>query len=265
MRITYRNHDNKQYWTRRWADIPVDEPMKNTRAYPLRYAIMAAEAKPDGKILEAGCGAGRIMRYFHRLGREIVGFDFIGAVVEKLKTIEPDLNVQAGDICSLNYPDDAFDCVMAFGLYHNLPPEKLDRALSETYRVTVPGGILCASFRADNLTNLINDWMKDRQNGNGQGQKQFHKLNLSEKEFRDLLERNGFDIESMHYVINMPLLYKFACFRHAGHKTFNEHAMRQEGCLLNRTGNLVQSFLVRYFPGRYCNIYVAIARKPARP
>lgn len=265
MRVTYRNHDNKDYWTRRWADIPAHEPMKNTGAYPLKYAIMAAEAAPDGKMLEAGCGAGRIMRYFHQRGRDIAGFDFIESVVEKLKAADPGLNVETGDVCALGYPDDAFDCVLAFGLYHNLPLEKLDQALSETFRVTAPGGVLCASFRADNMTNLVTDWMKNRQNGNGQSPKRFHKLNLSEREYRNLLRRNGFAIEGMHYVVNMPLLYRFACFRHAGHKAFDEHAMRQEGCLLNGAGNLLQRFMIRRFPGRYCNIYVAVARKPARP
>ena len=41
----------------------------------------------NGSILEAGCGAGRILRYFHDLGYDITGFDFIEVAVEKLKEL----------------------------------------------------------------------------------------------------------------------------------------------------------------------------------
>ncbi len=57
MRITYRNANNKDYWAKRWGDIPADSPMENADAYPLKYAQMTVKDK-SGKILEAGCGAG---------------------------------------------------------------------------------------------------------------------------------------------------------------------------------------------------------------
>ena len=38
MRVTYRKANNKDYWTKRWADIPADQPMQNHNAYPLKYA-----------------------------------------------------------------------------------------------------------------------------------------------------------------------------------------------------------------------------------
>src|SRR5262245_595033 len=67
MRVTYRKANNKDYWTKRWADIPADQPMQNHNAYPLKYAELTVTAK-DRPILEAGCGAGRILRYYHGLG-----------------------------------------------------------------------------------------------------------------------------------------------------------------------------------------------------
>ena len=83
MRVTYRKANNKDYWTKRWADIPADQPMQNHNAYPLKYAELTVTAK-DRPILEAGCGAGRILRYYHGLGHDIVGIDFISVAVEKL-------------------------------------------------------------------------------------------------------------------------------------------------------------------------------------
>jgi len=40
LRVTYRNANNKDYWTKRWADIPADNPMENLNVYPLKYAEM---------------------------------------------------------------------------------------------------------------------------------------------------------------------------------------------------------------------------------
>ena len=97
MRITYRNHNVKDYWTSRWDKIPADQPMENNQVYPLKYAEQILQDR-EGKILEAGCGAGRILRYYHNQGADILGMDFIEVAIEKLKQIDQTLKVEAGDI-----------------------------------------------------------------------------------------------------------------------------------------------------------------------
>ena len=82
MRITYRNHNIKEYWTSRWNDIPNDQPMTNDQIYPLKYAKQIIQDE-NGKILEAGCGAGRILRYFHNQNSDIFGIDFIESAIAK--------------------------------------------------------------------------------------------------------------------------------------------------------------------------------------
>ena len=67
MRITYRDSTVFGYWSNRWESIPADNAMSNIRKYPLKHALETVSSK-DGAILEAGCGAGRILRYFHNLG-----------------------------------------------------------------------------------------------------------------------------------------------------------------------------------------------------
>ena len=96
MRITYRAHGVKDYWTKRWADIPADVPMANLNVYPLKYAEQTVKSK-EGKILEAGCGAGRILRYYHDRGYNIIGMDFIDVAISKLKEIDSTLQVEVGD------------------------------------------------------------------------------------------------------------------------------------------------------------------------
>lgn len=262
MRATYRYASNKDYWTKRWADIPADSPMANHDVYPLKYAEMAIKDK-QGKILEAGCGAGRILRYYHVHGFDIVGMDFIPVAIDKIRAIDPTVKAEVGDIKKLNYADQSFRYVLAFGLYHNLE-FGLEAAVQETSRVLEKGGVVCASFRADNIQTRLTDWLTDRRYRKEASHnlvRSFHKMNLTRSEYENLFKRAGFAIESCHPVENMPILYKFVLFRSAAHKAFDENKARAEGYRLSWFGQLLQNFLMRFFPDQFCNIYVLIARK----
>ncbi|MGE4526880.1 MAG: class I SAM-dependent methyltransferase [Rhodospirillaceae bacterium] len=263
MRKTYRWDDNKAYWTKRWEAIPADNAITNHGVYPLRHAEMTVSAN-DGPILEAGCGAGRVLRHYHEHGYDITGIDFIPVAVEKLKAADPTLKVEVGDITRLGFPDGAFKYLLAFGLFHNLDTG-LDAAVAETFRVLVPGGRVCASFRADNVQTRLTDWLTERRrrkSGKTGGTRAFHKMNLTRREFEAVFRRAGFAIERVMPVENMPILYKFAFFRAAGHKVMDEHVARKEGYRLSWFGQRVQNFLMAAFPDQFCNIYVMIARRP---
>lgn len=262
MRVTYRYANNKNYWTKRWADIPADAPMENANVYPLKYAQMTVKDRA-GKILEAGCGAGRILRYYHDRGYDIVGMDFIAVAIDKLKVIDPTLKAEVGDITNLRYADNSFKYLLAFGLYHNLE-DGLDKAVQETCRVVEPGGAVCASFRADNIQTRLTDWLTDRKarrNGANNSSKAFHKMNLTRSEYANLFARAGFIIDFIEPVENMPILYKFPILRSSSHKKFDENKARSEGYQLSWFGQKLQNLLMRFFPDQFCNIYVLIAHK----
>jgi SAM-dependent methyltransferase len=263
MRITYRTSGVKDYWTSRWANIPADNPMKNISAYPLKYAELTVTGK-DGRILEAGCGAGRILRYYHEQGYDITGIDFIDVVINKLKKIDSSLHVEVGDITSLQFEEQTFKYVLAFGLYHNIE-HGLDKAISETFRVLERDGSVCASFRADNIqtkiTDFLTSWKTSKKNKENNSQV-FHKINLTRSEFEQLFIRAGFVIKAVYPVENMPILYKSIFFRSASHKEFDEKKARVEGYRLSWFGQWIQNFLMHFFPDHFCNIYVLIARKP---
>jgi len=262
MRITYRYKNNRAYWTKRWSDVPVDKPMVNQDVYPRKYAELTIQ-KNDGPILEAGCGNGRILRYYHDQGYEIIGFDFIEVAINKLKKIDPTLRVEVGDITKLEFPNESFKYLLAFGLYHNLE-NGLPDALSETHRVLKNNGQVCASFRADNIQSRLTDWLTHRRSKNPNNNNEplvFHKMNLTINEFTLLFKNHGFEIEKIYPVENMPILYKFSLFRAKSHKEFNENIARSEGYKLSALGQIIQNIVMKYFPNQFCNIYVLIARK----
>jgi SAM-dependent methyltransferase len=262
MRITFRSANNKDYWTKRWDDIPADAPMGNLSVYPLKYAQMTVKDKA-GKILEAGCGAGRILRYYHDRGHDIIGIDFIDIAIRKLKEIDPTLQAEVGDITNLRFADQSFKYVLAFGLYHNLQ-DGLENAILETHRVLEKGGLVCASFRADNIQTKLTDFLAERKAKKRGGENMtrfFHKMNLTRNEYEQLFTRAGFIVDFVGPVENMPILYKFAIFRSSGHKEFDENKARMEGYRLSWFGQRLQNFLMRFFPDQFCNIYVLIAHE----
>lgn len=262
MRITYRNHGVKEYWTARWEEIPADNPMENLDVYPLKYAEMTVKDK-EGKIFEAGCGAGRILRYYHDRGYNITGMDFINVAIDKLNDVDPTLQVEVGDITNLEYTDQSFKYMLAFGLYHNLE-NGLDKSIQETYRILEKGGSVCASFRADNIQTRLTDWLADKKSkskGIKSVNKVFHKMNLTRREYVKLFTNAGFRVDFIEPVENMPILYKFFIFRSSGHKIFNENKARAEGYRLSWVGQSLQNLLMHFLPNQFCNLYVLIAHK----
>lgn len=266
MRPTYRAHGGVQaYWHGRWQAVPADKGMLNLNRYPGLYA-QEILSRVNGAVLEAGCGAGRVLRHFHNPENKIIGIDFIPDILHKIREADPTLRLASGDVTKLPFPDGCFEGVLAFGLYHNLETG-LAEALRETRRVMRAQGLLCASFRADNLQNRALDKISEYESaGKGRSDrrgpvKYFHKMNYKKRELEEVFPSTGFKIESLHFVENMPFLYKFSAFRARAHKAFDERKARAEGYQLSFFGKVLQSFLTSINPAAFCNVYVVIAQK----
>ena len=258
MRKTYRAHSgSKAYWAKRWGQIPADDGELNLQRYPGKYAEEVMRWT-DGPVLEAGCGAGRVLIHYYRQGRPIVGMDFIETALTKIRSIEPEIPLCTADTMEMPFCDESFSAVLAFGLYHGLE-NGIEKALAETRRIIRPGGWLCVSLRADNIQNRVVDWMAER-NAPKDAEVQFHKANYTRQEFVKLVEDAGFSVKAMEYVENMPFLYKIAAFRHRSHRRFDEHNARAEGYRLSPLGKILQGTLINLSPGSFCNINVAFAQ-----
>ena len=259
MRETYRFEDNKTYWEKRWNNIDADEIMKNTKSYPLKYTLEAISMNDSRqKILEAGCGAGRILSYLYDKNFNVVGIEFIQSAVEKIKKKYSNIQVYTMDILKTSFTDNEFDTILAFGLYHNFQLHDFKKSLIETKRILKDNGILCFSFRADNIQNFILDKIKNKKSNQV---KKFHKLNLKSSEIVKILEENNFNILKNSFVVNMPLLFHFKIFRSIHQKNFNEHIGRKDGYTLNFFGKVLNNFLLLFFKEQYCNIHVFFCKK----
>ena len=258
MRKTYRARKSPEYWTSRWTQIPVDAPAEGHDSYPLLYANMVVRDR-DGEVLELGCGAGRLVRYYHAKGTKIVGVDNVAAAITKLQACDSQLHVVHADARTLPFETGQFTTVLCFGVYHSLEDERdIAAAISETFRVLQPGGRLCAEIRSDSLHNRMIDYYK----GAGKRATEFHKWNYRRHEARAMLTHAGFLIENEYPALNMPLLYHVPFLRNPSQRHRDEHSARISGYRLRPWLQTLHSIGLRLLPGLFANEYIFVCSKP---
>jgi ubiquinone/menaquinone biosynthesis C-methylase UbiE len=261
MRKVFRDKVNADYWDDRWANSGVDEDgFTNNDIYPIKYAELIVDK--DDKILEAGCGAGRVYFHYKNEGFEIKGIEYSKNAVENILAKDSDADVIEGSITELPYPDKSFDAVLAFGLYHNIEDEQeLQKAFDETIRVLNNEGQLVASVRFDSLENNIVEKIM-RKRSKGKAFNKFHRWHFSLEDMQIFLG-NRMEIEEVYYARNVSFLFKYDFFREKQLKSenFSEAKARSGGFELNAFGMFLDNVLHSFFPKLFSNLLVVVAKK----
>jgi len=117
------------YWALSWLDI--------------------SNLSKGAKILDVGCGAGRMAKEVASRGYEVFGMDYSYNMVKKANTIcsigtKSDIDFLQGDIESLPFKDSVLDMVLCLGVITYLKSE--EKALQEISRILKPNGILILSI-----------------------------------------------------------------------------------------------------------------------
>jgi 2-polyprenyl-3-methyl-5-hydroxy-6-metoxy-1,4-benzoquinol methylase len=94
------------------------------------------------RVLDYGCGFGRLGMYMSLCGAQVYGFDLSGAAIETANLAARRYGLSAQfeqmDAEELRYADASFDLVVDFGVLHHVI--KYPRAGAELFRVLAPGG-----------------------------------------------------------------------------------------------------------------------------
>ncbi|MFH1352767.1 MAG: class I SAM-dependent methyltransferase [bacterium] len=92
------------------------------------------------KILEAGSGSGRVVKYFSDLGyKNVYGIELNKEIVHTLNRKYPELKVIQGSILKMPYEKNRFDIVVSYGLVEHFP-KGLKGPLLSLFNVLKPGG-----------------------------------------------------------------------------------------------------------------------------
>jgi len=100
-----------------------------------------------GRLLELGCGAGRVTPFLSELGHDVVAFDVAPKMVQQAASHHPDEQFQIMDAGCLAFAADSFDyCFFSFnGIDYLHPESRRHRALEEIGRILKPGGVFIYS------------------------------------------------------------------------------------------------------------------------
>jgi SAM-dependent methyltransferase len=116
-----------------------------TFAHPLDLDWIAG--LPEGaRILDFGCGYGRLTAELAAAGWRAVGVDFSAGMIERGQRAHPGLELRQIEGLPLAEPDGAFDAALLVAVLTCIPDDAGQRALiAELARLIRPGGLLCVS------------------------------------------------------------------------------------------------------------------------
>ncbi len=110
-----------------------------------RAALISALPRTPGKILDLGCGPGRDLVKFQKLGHDVTGLDATPAFVAMAKEAA-NCPVWEQSFLNLNLPYSYFDGIFANASLIHVPANEMQRVLQDLYRALVDRGVLVMSM-----------------------------------------------------------------------------------------------------------------------
>ncbi len=125
------------------------------------FVPLAEYAKSGDRILDLGCGNGRLYQLFEKDKEKkltYVGVDFSEELLKSAHERHPSIEFRLGDLREIPAQNEEFDIVYCLAAFHHLPTdEDRARSLREVARVLKSGGY----FIMTNW-NLYADWAKQK-------------------------------------------------------------------------------------------------------
>lgn len=99
---------------------------------------------PPRRVVDIGCGEGRLPRDLKQRGYDVMAFDGSPTLVHAAREADPDGAYEVADAAALPMADTSVDLAIAFLTLHDI--DDLAGAIREAARVLVPGGELCLAI-----------------------------------------------------------------------------------------------------------------------
>lgn len=109
------------------------------------------------RVVEIGCGPGRITAYLAGLGLDMVGIDLSPAMIEQARGRYPDLDFRIGEMTALDLPSGSAAGLVAWYSLIHIPPVEHPAVLAGFRRVLAPRGHLLLAFHVGDERRRITD------------------------------------------------------------------------------------------------------------
>lgn len=269
---TYPKRSNSTFesigWDDEWKGYSVERTLAwNKNCETIK--ILENYLQKDKKILEAGCGLGRLVIYFKNNGYDIMGVDWSTDAIKKIKEFDSQALVECGDLRKLKYKNDFFSAYISEGVVEHFP-DGPTIILNEANRVLNKDGLLLISVPIYNFFSKISLFFTEsdfirrifkktvlerKQNG------KFDYYLFTIKEFKTYIESAGFKIIEILPILQAAGLYRTVPF-------FRNSKISQEfdiygntDACLNLPGKLFFRVSKKILPWAYATCAYCVAKK----
>ncbi|MFW9823519.1 MAG: class I SAM-dependent methyltransferase [Candidatus Thorarchaeota archaeon] len=101
--------------------------------------------KPDGHVLDAGCGSGIVTRYLVDNGFQVTGIDLSDRMLDLAKSRVPEATIQVGDMTALEFEDGSFDGIVSTYAVFHVPRSEHSKLFLDFHRLLRKGGMFLFS------------------------------------------------------------------------------------------------------------------------
>jgi SAM-dependent methyltransferase len=147
------------------ADAYADRFPSTEPEQPIDLAMIAHFANalgPDPMVLDAGCGAGRMMPHLAGLGCRVEGVDLSPAMVRRAQSDHCSFPSRVGSLAALPFAAGVFDGVFSWYSTIHGDDEALDSILREAHRVLAVDGLLLVAFQTGEGVHEVGRGIRDR-------------------------------------------------------------------------------------------------------
>lgn len=171
--------------------------------------------KNGERVLDLGCGNGRLFELFKGRNIEYTGVDFSEKLIEKAKEKYGDY-FKVADTFNLPFPDNHFDSIWSIAVFHHIPSKQLRlQALQEIKRILKTNGkliITCWNLYQSNYLKLLFKFTLIKLLGGSKldfedilvpwGKTDVYRYYhaFTRKELKKLFQKAGFKIEELKYL-----------------------------------------------------------------
>jgi ubiquinone/menaquinone biosynthesis C-methylase UbiE len=100
--------------------------------------------RPASKVLDAGCGAGRMVTYLQvqSPSLDVVGIDLSAEMIALAQSAHPTAQFLQADLSDTQFPDGEFDGILAWYSIIHTEPDQLAEIVAEFARILRSGGLV---------------------------------------------------------------------------------------------------------------------------
>ncbi|QIM22989.1 class I SAM-dependent methyltransferase [Phycicoccus sp. HDW14] len=121
----------------------------------VEHLVRVVHEGGSARVLDAGCGTGRMGRFLADRGCSVVGVDLSPGMLAMARRDHPDLDVREASVTELPFENGSFDGVLFWYSLIHLPDDDAAVALAEAARVLRPGGyVLVGSQKGEGTVDV---------------------------------------------------------------------------------------------------------------